>query len=132
MQQEPPFVKSVKNAKLFEISDDRLERLETGYKLIDTTAEGHVLAHKICLPGDEMTISCDVSSCSITIKLLDPDGKLIKSSQAITGGFKVREFVQWPNGFKLDKHVATPVTVQFQLEGDAELFAIRFDELFWE
>ena len=36
------------------------------------------------------------------------------------------------NGFKLDKHVATPVTVQFQLEGDAELFAIRFDELFWE
>ena len=79
-----------------------------------------------------MRISCDVSSGSITIKLLDPDGKLIKSSQAITGGFKVREIVQWPDGFKLDKHVATPVTVQFQLEGDAELFAIRFDELFWE
>ena len=132
MQQKPPFVKSVKNAKLFKISDDRLERLESGYQLIDTKAKGHVLPHKICLPGDEFRISCDVSSGSITISLLNPDGKLIKTSKPITGGFKVGEIVQWPDGFELDKYVATPIEIQFELEGAAELYSIRFDKLFWE
>jgi sialidase-1 len=132
MKQRPPFVKSVKNAKLFKFSDDRLKRLETGYKLIDTKAKGHVLPHKISMPGNEMKISCDVSLGSITILLLDPAGKLIKTSKPITGGFKVREPVQWPDGFKLDKYLATPVTVKFELEGEAKLYAIRFDELFWE
>jgi hypothetical protein len=109
-----------------------LEGIENGYELIDAKAKGHVLPHKICLPGNEMKISCDVSSGSITVSLLDPDGNLFKTSKPLTGGLKVREPVQWPDGFKLDKYVATPVTVKFELEGDAKLYAIRFDELFWE
>jgi hypothetical protein len=44
----------------------------------------------------------------------------------------MREIVQWPNGFELDKYVATPVTVRFELGGNAELYAMRFDKLFWE
>ena len=132
MEQKPPFVKSVENAKLFKFSDDRLKPLETGYKLINTKAKGHVLPHKICLPGKEMKISCDVSSGSITISLLDEAGKLLSTSEPITGSFKVREIVQWPDGFELDKYVATSVTIKFDLEGEEELYAIRFDELFWE
>ena len=122
MQQKPPFVKVVQNARLFKISDDRIERLEAGYKLVDPKAKGHILPHKICLAGDEMKISCDVSSGSITVSLLDPNGKIIKT----------REIVQWSDGFKLEKYVATPVTVRFELEGNAELYAMRFDKLFWE
>lgn len=132
MFQKPPFVKSAKNAQLFNISDDRLEGIETGYKLIDAKVKGHVLPHKICLPGEEMRISCDVSSGSITISLLDSAGNLIKTSEPVTGGLKVREPVQWPDGFRLDKYVATPVTVKSEPEGDAKLYAIRFDELFWD
>ncbi|MDG1363971.1 MAG: sialidase family protein [Akkermansiaceae bacterium] len=132
MQQKPPFVKAVKNAKLFKISDDRIENLETGYKLVDPKAKAHILPHKICLAGDEMKISCNVSSGSITVSLLDPSGKIIKNSEPITGGFKAREIVKWSDGFKLEKYVATPVTVRFELEGNAELYAIRFDKLFWE
>ena len=79
-----------------------------------------------------MKISCDVSSGSITISLLDPAGKLIKTSKPVTGGLKVKEPVQWPDGFKLDIYVATPLTVQFNLEGKAKLYAIGFDKLFWE
>mgnify|MGYP005690671299 FL=1 len=132
MQQKPPFVKAVKNAKLFKISDDRIKNLETGYKLVDPKAKAHILPHKICLAGDEMKISCNVSSGSITVSLLDPNGEIIKNSEPITGGFKAREIVKWSDGFKLDKYVATPVTVRFELEGNAELYAIRFDKLFWE
>jgi sialidase-1 len=131
MLQKPPLVKSAKNAQLFNISDDRLEGIETGYKLIDTKDKGHVLPYKICLPGNEMKISCDVSSGSITISLLDPAGNVIKTSKPVTGGLKFREPVQWPDGFKLDRYVATTVTVRFDLEGDAKLYAIRFDDLFW-
>ena len=132
MQQKPPFVKSVQNARLIKISNDKLESIEAGYKLVDPKAKGYVLPYKICLPGDEMKISCDVSSGSITVSLLDPKGKMIKTSEPITGGFKMREIVQWPNGFELDKYVATPVTVQFELRGNAELYVMRFDKLFWE
>ncbi len=132
MLQKPPFVKSVNNAKLFKISDDRLKRIETGYQLIDAKAKGHVLPHKICLPGKEIKISCDVSAGSLTISLLDPAGKLIKTSKPLTGGLKVGEPVQWPDGFKLDQYVATPLTVRFDLEGEAKLYDIGFDELFWE
>ena len=132
MQQTPPFVKTVKNAKRLKVSDDQINRLEEGYRLIDAQVPGHVLPHKICLPSNEMKISCDVSSGSITISLLDPNGTLIRTSMPITGELKVREIVQWPDGFKLDRYVATPVTVKFDLEGNAALYAIRFDDLFWE
>ena len=125
-------MKSVQNARLIKISNDKLESIQAGYKLVDLKAKGYVLPYKICLPGNEMKISCDVSSGSITVSLLDPKGKIIKTSEPITGGFKMREIVQWPNGFELDKYVATPVTVRFELGGNAELYAIRFDKLFWK
>jgi hypothetical protein len=59
-------------------------------------------------------------------------GKLIKTSHQVTGGLKVRQPVEWTDGFKLDEHVSKPVSLRFDLEGGARLFAIRFDKLFWE
>jgi hypothetical protein len=79
-----------------------------------------------------MKISCDVSSGRIAVSLFDEGGQLIKSSIPITGGLIVREAVRWPDGFKLDDHVSKPVSIRFDLEEGATLFAIRFDELFWE
>ncbi len=132
MAQNPPFVKSVQNAKPFSVAEKRLDKILTGYRINDPERKGHVLSHKISLPGKEMKISCDVSSGSITVFLFDEEGKLIKISAPVTGGLKIREPVAWPDGFALDDHVSKPVSVRFDLEGGAKLFAIRFDELFWE
>lgn len=132
MDQKPPFVRSAQNAKPFSIKDDRLKRITAGYRLSDAKDKGHVLSHKISLPGDEMKISCDVSSGSITVSLFDADGNLLKTSKPVTGGLKVREPVQWPDGFTLNEYVSVPIAVKFDLKGDARLYAIRFDELFWD
>jgi hypothetical protein len=61
-----------------------------------------------------------------------PVNRLIKTSKPVTGGLKVKEPVQWRDDFKLGIYVATPLTIQFNLEGKAKLYAIGFDELFWE
>ncbi|NIP95603.1 MAG: hypothetical protein GWO24_20025 [Akkermansiaceae bacterium] len=127
-------MKSVQNARPFEVAGDRLREIRTGYRLSDPTAGGHVLSHKISLPGKEMKISCDVSSGSIAVSLFDEEGKLITTSKPIAGGrgLRVREPVTWPAGFKLDPHVSRPVSLRIDLTGDAKLFALRFDQLFWE
>ena len=64
--------------------------------------------------------------------IFDEKGKLIRTSQPITGGLKFRKSVPWPEGFRLDAHVSKTVSVRFELTGGAKLFAIRFDEVFWE
>ena len=35
-------------------------------------------------------------------------------------------------GFKLNQQVSRPVSVRLELEGDAKIYALRFDNLFWE
>jgi sialidase-1 len=132
MAQNPPFVKSVQNAKPFDVSDDRLAKIRAGYRLGGAKGRGHVLSHKISLPGSEMKISCDVTSGSIAVSIFDEKGKLVRTSKPMSGGLKVREPVQWPDGFKLDDHVSKPVSLRLEIEGGAKLFAIRFDKLFWE
>jgi hypothetical protein len=132
MDQKPPFVKSVQNAEPFSINDERLHQITTGYRLSDGKEKGHVLSHKISLPDEEVKISCDASSGSITVSVFDEDGKLLKTSKPITGGLKVRKVVQWPDGFTLDEHIAASIAFKFNITGDAKVYALRFDELFWE
>ena len=130
--QIPPFVKSVENAERVDVEEARLERIELGYQSKDRGAACHVMSHKFSLPSEQMTISCDVSSGSIRVALFGPDGTLIETSKPVTGGLEIRAPVEWPGGFELGPLVSTPVTARFDLEGGAKLFALRFENLFWE
>ncbi|MEC7358038.1 MAG: hypothetical protein VYC09_06330, partial [Verrucomicrobiota bacterium] len=62
----------------------------------------------------------------------DEEGKLIKVSQRISGNLKISESVKWTDSFNLTKIVSKPVSFKFNIEGDAKLYAIRFDDLFWD
>ncbi len=130
--QMPPFVKSVENAERVDVEEARLERIKVGYQSKDPSATCHVVSHKFSLPSEQMKISCDVSSGSIRVSLFGPDGTLIKTSKPVTGGLKIRAPLEWPDGLELDSLVSTPVTARFDLEGGAKLFALRFENLFWE
>ena len=120
------------NANTFEITEDRLEGISTGYQLVNDTTAGQLLSRKFSLPGDEMRISCDASSGSLTVSLLDADGNLLQTSHPISGGLKVRERVSWPEEFTLGPWIASPVSLRFDLQGGAKLYAVRFDDLFWD
>lgn len=132
MDQTPSFIKSTVNANTFEITKDRLEGISTGYQLVNDTTAGQLLSRKFSLPGDEMRISCDASSGSLTVSLLDADGNLVQTSHPISGGLKVRERVSWPEEFTLGPWIASPVSLRFDLQGGAKLYAVRFDDLFWD
>lgn len=130
--QNPPFVKSVQGVRPFDVEDGFMEKIRSGYGPGDADGEGHLLSHQFSLPGKQMKISCDVRSGSVAVSLFDAAGKLIKTSHPVGGGLVVRQPVTWPDGFKLDGYVSEPVSLRFDLSGRAGLFAIRFDELFWE
>ena len=130
--QTTPFVKSVENAERIDIEDARLEMIKVGYRSKDPSVACHVVSHKFSLPSSQMKITCDVSSGSIRVSLFGPDGTLINTSKPVTGGLKIRTPLEWPAGLELDSLVSTPIAVRFDLEGDAKLFALRFDDLFWE
>ena len=132
MSQTPPIVKSVENARIFQISDDRVKDLQSGYQLIDPKTKGHVWPHKICLPSENLNVSCDVSSGTVVVTLFDRDGNLIGASKPLSGGLKIEEPIQWVDGVKIDKYVATPVSVKFELRGDAKLYALKFNNVFWD
>ena len=130
--QTPPFVESVKNAERFHVDDERLGRIKAGYRLNDVEADGHVVSHAFSLPSKELGITCDVSSGSIRVSLFAADGKLIKTSEPVVGGLKIRELVAWPQGFRLDPYVSTSVVARIELQGSARVYALRFENLFWE
>lgn len=132
LEQKPAFVKSTENAIPFPVEDDRLVGVNRGYQLGDKKAKGHILSRKFSLPHEEMKVSCDLTTGSVTVSLLDDTGKLIKTSKPITGGFKENVLVQWPDGFKLAAHVSRPVSIRFDLTGPASIYALRFDRVFWE
>ncbi|MCP4195374.1 MAG: exo-alpha-sialidase [Planctomycetaceae bacterium] len=132
LHQTPPFIKSTENVTAFNITDESRNAAQTAYKLEDTGNKGRILSHQISLPSEKMKISCDVSSGNLTVSILDADGKLLATSQTLKGGRKIKEPVTWPSTLQLHEYVSRPVTFRFDLEGEAEIHAIRFDDLFWE
>ena len=45
---------------------------------------------------------------------------------------KVRESIKWKDDLKLTKFVSRPVSLKIDLSADAKVYAIRFDDLFWD
>ena len=132
MDKERSFVASVDQAERFAVKDDRLPGIAFGFRLRTDASKGHLLSQKFSLPSDTMRISCDASNGAVRVTLLDSKDRTIGRSQSIAGGVSVRAPIKWMDGFKLHQQVSRPVAVRFELEGDAKIYALRFDNLFWE
>ncbi len=132
MNQVPAFVKSFQNARSFSVNDDRIKKISLGYEVESRAKSAQIISRKISLPGEEVKITCDPGQGSIRVSLYDEEGKLIKVSQRISGNLKISESVKWTDSFNLTKIVSKPVSFKFNIEGDAKLYAIRFDDLFWD
>jgi len=128
----PSFIASAEGARSFRVVEPRLERIRSGYCVIEGKRQGEVRSRSFSLPSEEMKITCDVSSGSLRVFLLDAAGAQLAASKPIRGGLEIGEPVEWLNGFELAPVVSTTVSVRFEMEGDAELYALRFDDLFWE
>ena len=79
-----------------------------------------------------MKITCDPGNGSVKIALYNEEGKILANSETISGNIKIREAVKWAKDFKLAKHVSKPVSLKFELKGNAKIYSIRFDDLFWD
>lgn len=132
MDQVPAFVRSYQNLSSFSIKDANLKGLFSGYRVEDVSKVAELTSRKISLPGEEMKITCDPGNGSVKIVLYNEEGKILTNSETISGNVKVREVVKWTKDFKLAKHVSNPVSLKFELKGNAKIYSIRFDDLFWD
>ena len=132
MDQVPAFVRSYQNLSPFSIKDANLKGLFSGYRVEDVSKVAELTSRKISLPGEEMKITCDPGNGSVKIALYNEEGKILTNSETISGNIKVREVVKWTKDFKLAKHVSKPVSLKFELKGNAKIYSIRFDDLFWD
>ena len=132
MNQVPAFIKSYQNLSQFSKKDKNLEGIEVGYELKDQSKEAHLISRKISLPGEDMKITCDPGSGTVRVSLYNEENELITTSRIISGDTKVRKSIVWMNDFKLTDFVSRPVSLKIELSADAKIYAIRFDELFWD
>ena len=137
MAQNPPFVRSIENASPFAVSDNGVPKhlppgIRTSYRLADPARPGHILTSKLSLPGNEMKVSCDPGSGSVSVSLFDENGALLNTSKPLTKGLKLRSLVEWTGGFSLKEHVSKPVILRFELSADAQVYGLYFDQVFWE
>lgn len=132
MDQVPAFVRSYQNLSPFSIKDAKLKGLFSGYRVEDVSKVAELTSRKISLPGEEMKITCDPGNGSVKIALYNEEGKILVNSEIISGNIKIREAVKWAKDFKLAKHVSKPVSLKFELKGNAKIYSIRFDDLFWD
>ena len=132
MDQVPAFVRSYQNLNPFSIKDANLKGLFSGYRVEDVSKVAELTSRKISLPGEEMKITCDPGNGSVKIALYNEEGKILANSETISGNIKIREAVKWAKDFKLAKHVSKPVSLKFELKGNAKIYSIRFDDLFWD
>ena len=132
MDQVPAFVRSYQNLSPFSIKDANLKGLFSGYRVEDVSKVAELTSRKISLPGEEMKITCDPGNGSVKIALYNEEGKILVNSETISGNIKIREAVKWAKDFKLAKHVSKPVSLKFELKGNAKIYSIRFDDLFWD
>ncbi len=132
MDQVPAFVRSYQNLSPFSIKDANLKGLFSGYRVEDVSKVAELTSRKISLPGEEMKITCDPGNGSVKIALYNEEGKILVNSEIISGNIKIREAVKWAKDFKLAKHVSKPVSLKFELKGNAKIYSIRFDDLFWD
>ena len=132
MDQVPAFVRSYQNLSPFSIKDANLKGLFSGYRVEDVSKVAELTSRKISLPGEEMKITCDPGNGSVKIALYNEEGKILANSETISGNIKIGEVVKWAKDFKLAKHVSKPVSLKFELKGNAKIYSIRFDDLFWD
>ncbi len=132
MNQVPAFIKSYQNLNQFPKKDKNLEGIEVGYELKDQSKEAHLISRKISLPEEDMKITCDPGSGTVRVSLYNQENELITTSRIISGDTKVRKSIAWMNDFKLTDFVSRPVSLKIELSADAKIYAIRFDELFWD
>jgi len=132
MNQVPAFVKSYQNARPFTVNDDRIKKISLGYEVEDRAKPAQIISRKISLPGEDIKITCNPGRGSIRVSLYDEKGKPIKVSQPISGHLKISETIKWAESSKLTGIISKPISFKFTLEGGAKLYAIRFDELFWD
>ena len=132
MDQVPAFVRSYQNLSPFSIKDANLKGLFLGYRVEDVSKVAELTSRKISLPGEEMKITCDPGNGSVKIALYNEEGKILANSETISGNIKIREVIKWAKDFKLAKHVSKPVSLKFELKGNAKIYSIRFDDLFWD
>ena len=79
-----------------------------------------------------MKITCDPGSGTVRVSLYNEENELITTSRIMSGDTKVRKSIAWMNDFKLTDFVSRPVSLKIELSADAKIYAIRFDELFWD
>ena len=132
MNQVPAFIKTYQNLSQFPKKDKNLEGIEVGYELKDQSKEAHLISRKISLPGEDMKITCDPGSGTVRVSLYNEENELITTSRIISGDKKFRKSIAWMNDFKLTDFVSRPVSLKIELSADAKIYAIRFDELFWD
>jgi hypothetical protein len=132
MNQVPAFIKTYQNLSQFPKKDKNLEGIEVGYKLKNQSKEAHLISRKISLPGEDMKITCDPGSGTVRVSLYNEENELITTSRIISGDKKFRKSIAWMNDFKLTDFVSRPVSLKIELSADAKIYAIRFDELFWD
>ena len=132
MNQVPAFIKSYQNLSQFPKKDKNLEGIEVGYELKNQSKEAHLISRKISLPGEDMKITCDPGSGTVRVSLYNEENELITTSRIMPGDTKVRKSIAWMNDFKLTDFVSRPVSLKIELSADAKIYAIRFDELFWD
>ena len=132
MNQVPAFVKSYQNLKLFPNEDPKLKGIQSGYQLKSQDKSANLSTRKISLPGEDMKITCDPGEGTVKVSLYDEKNDLIASSRIISGDLKVRESIKWKDDLKLTKFVSRPVSLTIDLSADAKVYAIRFDDLFWD
>ena len=132
MNQVPAFIKSYQNLSQFSKKDKNLEGIEVGYELKDQSKEAHLISREKSLPGEDMKITCDPGSGTVRVSLYNEENELITTSRIISGDTKVRKSIAWMNDFKLTDFVSRPVSLKIELSADAKIYAIRFDELFWD
>lgn len=132
MNQVPAFIKTYQNLSQFPKKDKNLEGIEVGYELKNQSKEAHLISRKISLPGEDMKITCDPGSGTVRVSLYNEENELITTSRIISGDKKFRKSIAWMNDFKLTDFVSRPVSLKIELSADAKIYAIRFDELFWD
>ena len=132
MNQVPAFIKASQNLSQFPKKDKNLEGIEVGYELKNQSKEAHLISRKISLPGEDMKITCDPGSGTVRVSLYNEENELITTSRIMPGDTKVRKSIAWMNDFKLTDFVSRPVSLKIELSADAKIYAIRFDELFWD
>jgi len=97
-----------------------------GYQTGDDSEAGVVETQPISCDGNVLSIAADSDNGSVSVALIDAQGKTLATSQSVTGS-KPYAPVQWNNGFQLSAHRGQKTQLRFTIS-NAKLYSFRFGD----